>query len=209
MIPFCLNNRQFTSSQVGNFPAGMNYSLGKVRPGYTIFLVICLCTMCMLSHFSHVWLCATPWTVAHQPPLSMGFFRQEYWNGWPCPPPGDLPDPGMEASSLASPALAESSLPLGATWEALSLYHKSTYIYISIYLSPIITDLKGGIYSIEKLSINIGAHTAYDDYATNCKRFYTCIYIYIYIYIEIERERERDEWKTWSCCFNCLWSTQN
>ena len=87
----------------------------------------------------------------------------------------------MEASSLASPALAASSSPLGATWEALSLCHKSTDIYVSVYLSPIITDLKGGIYSVEKLSINIGAHTAYDDHATNCKRFYTCIYIYTYI----------------------------
>ena len=102
----CLNNRQFTSSQVGNFPAGMNYSLGKARPGYTIFLVICLCTMCMLSHFSHVWLCATPWTVAHQPPLSMGFSRQEYWSGVPFPPPGDLPDPGIKSLYLASPVLA-------------------------------------------------------------------------------------------------------
>ena len=39
---------------------------------------------CVLSHFSHVWLCATPWTVAHQAPLSMVFSRQEYWSGLPC-----------------------------------------------------------------------------------------------------------------------------
>ena len=51
---------------------------------------------------------ATPWTVAHQAPLSMGFSRQEYWSGWPCPPPGDLPDPGMEPRS---PALQADSLP--------------------------------------------------------------------------------------------------
>ena len=44
---------------------------------------------------------ATPWTVAHQPPLSM-----EFWSGLPCPPPGDLPDPGIEPGSLASPAVA-------------------------------------------------------------------------------------------------------
>ena len=44
-----------------------------------------------------------PWTVAHQAPLSMGFSRQGYWSGLPCPPPGDLPDPGIES---ASPALA-------------------------------------------------------------------------------------------------------
>ena len=45
----------------------------------------------------------TPWTVAHQAPLSMEFSRQEYWSGLPCPPLGDLPDPGIE---LMSPALA-------------------------------------------------------------------------------------------------------
>ena len=48
----------------------------------------------MLSHISRcIWLFATLWIVACQPPLSMGFSRQEYWNGLPCPPPGDLPDP--------------------------------------------------------------------------------------------------------------------
>ena len=42
---------------------------------------------CMLSRFSHVWFCATPWTSAHQAPLSMGFSRQEYWSGLPFPSP--------------------------------------------------------------------------------------------------------------------------
>ena len=41
----------------------------------------------------------TPWTVAHQSPLSMGFSRQEYWSGLSCPPPGDLPNPGIEPRS--------------------------------------------------------------------------------------------------------------
>ena len=44
----------------------------------------------------------TPWTVAHQVPLSMGFLRQEYWSGLPFPSPGDLPDPGIECTSPAS-----------------------------------------------------------------------------------------------------------
>ena len=60
---------------------------------------------CMLSCFSHVWLFVTLWTVARKAPLSMGFSRQEYWSGLPCPPPGDLPDPGIEPMSLASSAL--------------------------------------------------------------------------------------------------------
>ena len=42
----------------------------------------------------------------------MGFFRQEYWSGFPCPPPEDLPNPGIEPESLTSPALQEGSLPL-------------------------------------------------------------------------------------------------
>ena len=52
---------------------------------------------------------ATPWTAAYQAPLSMGFSRQVYWSGLPYPPPGDLPDPGIE---LGSPALQANSLSL-------------------------------------------------------------------------------------------------
>ena len=53
---------------------------------------------------SHVQLFVTPWTVTRQ---SMGFFRQEYWSGFPYTPPGDLPDPGIELASLVAPALAD------------------------------------------------------------------------------------------------------
>ena len=67
---------------------------------------------CVLSRFSRVQLFATPWTVALQAPLSMAFSRQEYWSGLPCPPPRDLPDPGMEASSPLAPALQADSLLL-------------------------------------------------------------------------------------------------
>ena len=63
----------------------------------------------MLSLFSCVQLFATPWTVAPQAPLSMGFPRQACWSGVPFPSPGDLPDPGIE---LTSPALQVDSLPL-------------------------------------------------------------------------------------------------
>ena len=62
--------------------------------------------MCVSSHFSRVWLFVTLWTVAHQAPLSMGFFRQEYWSGLPCPAPGDLPDWRIAPTSLMSPAVA-------------------------------------------------------------------------------------------------------
>jgi len=53
------------------------------------------------SRFSCVWLFATPWTTAHQSPLSMGFSLQQYWSGLPCLPPGDLPHPGTELTSCA------------------------------------------------------------------------------------------------------------
>ena len=74
--------------------------------------------VCVLSRFSHVQFFATLWTVALQAPLFMGFSRQECWSGWPCPPPGDLPDPGIEPESLMYPALARGLFTTGATWEA-------------------------------------------------------------------------------------------
>ena len=49
----------------------------------------------------------------------MGLCRQEYWSGFPCPPPGDLPDPGIEPVSLMSPALAGRFFTTSAAWEAL------------------------------------------------------------------------------------------
>ena len=66
---------------------------------------------CMLHSFSHVQLFATLQTVACQAPLSMGFSRKEFWSGLPCPPPGYLPNPGIEPTSLASPELQADSLP--------------------------------------------------------------------------------------------------
>ena len=66
--------------------------------------------VCVLSRFSRVQLFVTPWIVAQEAPLSMGFYRQEYWSGWPCPLPGDLPDPGINPGSPVSPALQVDSL---------------------------------------------------------------------------------------------------
>ena len=59
-----------------------------------------------VKSLSHVQLFATPWTVAYQGPLSMGFSRQEYWSGLPFPAPEDLHNPGIKPASLVSPALA-------------------------------------------------------------------------------------------------------
>ena len=72
--------------------------------------------MCMYVHkcartLSRIRLFVTSWTVARQAPLSIGFLRQEYWNGLPVPPPGNLPDPGIEPASLMSPDWQVGSLP--------------------------------------------------------------------------------------------------
>ena len=72
----------------------------------------------MLSCFSCVQPLATPWTVAHQASLSMGFSRQEHWSGFLYPPPGVLPNPGINPVSLTSPALAGGFFTTSATWEA-------------------------------------------------------------------------------------------
>ena len=79
---------------------------GSGRAQLRIFLIIRTLHACVLSLFGHVQLCVTLWTIAHQAPLSMGLSRQEYWSGLPCPPPGDLPDPGIKPASLTSSALA-------------------------------------------------------------------------------------------------------
>ena len=65
----------------------------------------------MLSHFSHVCFFGTPCTVIYKALLSIGFSCKEYWNGFPCFPPGNLPDPGIEPTSPVSPAVqADSSI---------------------------------------------------------------------------------------------------
>ena len=77
----------------------------------------------ILSCFNHVQLCVTLWTTAYQAPLSMGFSRQEYWSGLPCPPPEDLPNPGIEPKTLMSFYLhwQVGSLPLAPPGKPQSL----------------------------------------------------------------------------------------
>ena len=91
--PLHLNRNAGPATQLPNF------SLRPCIPG----VHVCVCA---LSCFTHVGLFGTLWAVVHQAPLSMGFSRQEYWSGVPCPPPGDLPNPGIERVSLTCPELA-------------------------------------------------------------------------------------------------------
>ena len=78
-------------------------------------MIMCVCMCSVTKSCSTLW---TPWTVACQAPLSMGFSRQEYWSGLPFPSPGDLPNPGIKFTSPESPALASRFFTTSATWEA-------------------------------------------------------------------------------------------
>ena len=71
---------------------------------------------------SHVWFFVTPWTVAHQAPLSMEFSRQEYWSGLPFPSSRDLPNPGIKPTALESPALQVESLLLSRLFQLWCLW---------------------------------------------------------------------------------------
>ena len=102
------------------------------------FFYVCAC---MLSHFSRVQLFVTPRNVARQAPLSMGFSRQEYWCGVPCPLPGDLPD-----MSPVSPALQV---------DALSLCHLRSPFLRDFYFFPLFNvakRIKNHIYGLYCIS---------------------------------------------------------
>ena len=83
-----------------SFPSP-NLPNSGIKSGSSVFPAL----VCILSHFHGISLCETLWTVTCQTPLSMGFSKQEYWSGLPCPPPGDLPNPGIKPAFLMSPAL--------------------------------------------------------------------------------------------------------
>ena len=98
------------------FPCGLLTHFVSLMPLFLLVVFLSFHTRtCMLSH---VWLFATPWTVAHQVPLSMGFSRQEYWSGLPLPPE-DLPDPGIEPVSLSGSCNGRQILITWGTWVSL------------------------------------------------------------------------------------------
>ena len=98
----------------------------SINCGENYFRISWYCACMPAQLLSSVWLFATPWTAAHQAPPSMAFPRQEYWSGLPFPPAGDLPNPGVEPTSLMSLALAGRFLttvptrkPSNADWRTL------------------------------------------------------------------------------------------
>ena len=119
-------------------------------PSLAIFCILALTVLCLLSCFSHVQLCVALWTGACQASLSMWCFRQEYWSEFPYPPPGDLPNPGLNPRLLC---------PLHCRW---ILYHWATgeapkmasihQFLPSMYVEPI-SLLRDGVYSSAPLNL--------------------------------------------------------
>ena len=88
--------------------------------------------LCCAKSLNCVQLFVTLWTVSCQAPQSVGFPRQEYWNGLPFPSPGDLPDPGIRLESLTSPVLVGGFFTTSATWEAPVNYISSVQFSCSV-----------------------------------------------------------------------------
>ena len=110
-----------------------------LQGNHTSVLYVCgsvfVSCMCMLSHFHHVRLFATLWTIACQASLSMGFSRQECRSGEPFPSLWDLCNPGIEPASLVSPALQRYSLSTELTWELPSVSQTSSFVsYLGLHL---------------------------------------------------------------------------
>ena len=113
-----------------------------------VCVCVCVCERVsewVLSHFSHVWLCVALWTVACQAPLSVGFSRQEYWSGWPCPPLGHLPNPGIKPASLMSPALA-GRLPLAPPGKRFKRIDLANGILAHFFCKPLLNLLQYCLY---------------------------------------------------------------
>ena len=103
------------------------------------YLCYILTRVHVLSRSSPVWLFATPWIIACQACLSVGFSRQEYWSGLPCPSRRDLPNAGIKLASLMYPALAGGFLTTSTTWEAnvVCLFTFNSNSLFPLLISPL------------------------------------------------------------------------
>ena len=106
-----------------------------ISQGY--FILVCVCVCVLAQSLSCVWLFVTPWTIARQAPLSIGFPRQEYWSGLPFVTPGDLPHPGIKPISLCV-----------LQWQMdLPLCHLGSYVtcwlFINCFIFPFVWGISG------------------------------------------------------------------
>ena len=108
------------------------------------------------GNFSHLQLFVTPYTVAHWAPLSMGFSRQEFWSGLPCPPPGDLPNPGINLDFLHCRRFFTAK-PLGKADNFLA--HLERHIASFVSLSTWFPDLLAGKMSMCLRLLHFDLHT--------------------------------------------------
>ena len=97
------------------------------------------CASCVLSRFSCVWLCVILWTVACQSSLSMGFSKREYWSGLPCPPPRNLPDPGVEPASPAAPCIAGGFFTTEPPENPSSPHSSTHHLFFRIFMNDNVT----------------------------------------------------------------------
>ena len=109
---------------MGKMAVGMGMRFLFVLIFHSIVSLQCCLNFCCTANYdlSRVRLFETPWTVACQAPLSMGFPRQEYWSGLPFPSPGDLPNPGIEHVPPMSPSLQADSLPTEPSEKPMCTY---------------------------------------------------------------------------------------
>ena len=137
----------------------------------------------LLSHFSCVWLCVTPWTVACQARLSMGFSRQQYWSDLPCPPPQDLPHPGTEPGS---PALQADSLPLSHQGSpSLYIWLAKKFVWFlsknKRHIFHFHQDLFWKMYSLTEWILGPTQYMC----VCVCVCVYVCVSIYLSIYLSL------------------------
>ena len=120
---------------------------------------------------------ATLWTAARQAPLSMGFSRQEYWSGLPCPPPGNLPDPVIKPTSLMSPVLAGGFFTTSTTWEA-HVYVRigvNICVYMHVYMYALC------IYGCMHICMSIYVYA----YVCLCVWMYICVHMCVCICMSV------------------------
>ena len=99
-----------------------------------VCVCVCVCVHVCTRALSHVWLFAAPWTITLQAPLSMGFFRQEYYSGLPFPTPEDLPNPGIKPTSLKSPELQANSLPSVPPGKLMPIWYWFLFVWFGFFV---------------------------------------------------------------------------
>ena len=103
---------------------------------YNILFIYFYIYVCVCESFSHVQLLVTPWTIAHQAPLSMEFSRQEYWSGLPFPSPGDLLNPGIDPGLPYCRQILDCLNHQGSPFSDKVMKYMYIKIYIGIYIYP-------------------------------------------------------------------------